>query len=225
MDFDDFVEGVGRVVGGLAGLARYGIKKSTFKLQEPFVDSGIRKKFDKLVSLPLVELCSADSMIDADLDPNYFTANKTFRPGCGKFEAEDLGRTLILASIQDGKWHAVPWPVLALRYHGGGSENLWSWMTASLSWSDTRFNVEKLATVSRVKDDDGAPEMLVFDGQSFHGVHYELNGLHYYMPVGIDVLIDSSLVTVVRDNNSVDLIVPTSELIRRAKGSAELNNR
>ncbi|MBI3633437.1 MAG: hypothetical protein HY226_04045 [Candidatus Vogelbacteria bacterium] len=225
MDFDDCLEIAGRVGKGIAEWAYLGIRKGAFKLQKPFVDDGIRKRFDTLVSLPLVELSSADNIIDTDLDPNYFTPEKVFRPGCGKCEAEVLGRTLILTSIKNGKWHAVPWPVLALAHHGGGSENLWSWMASSLSWSRTKQNVENLATVSRVKQSEETYEILNFDGQEWRGVSYELNGLHHYMPIGIDVLIDAKLVTVVRDSNGVDLIVPTTELLRRAKSSAELNNR
>ena len=129
---------------------------------------------------------------------------------------------MILASTKDGKWHAVPWPVLALAHHAT-QENLWNWLSYSLSWTETAKNVNKLATVTRVKDTHDF-EILGFDGSGFHGVDRESNGLHDYMGIGIDVLIDAELVKVVRDTNGVDLVIPTTELVSRAKSSAELNN-
>ncbi len=224
MDFDDFTKVVGRVVHGLVKLVSSGIRKGAFKLQEPFVGGDVKERFNKITGVPLVPIENLNSSIDADLDPNYFTSDKTFRPGCGKCEAEVLGRTLILTSIKDGKWHAVPWPILALAHHGGGEDNIWRWMSSSYRWQRTRQNVENLAKVTRIGEEGETVDILNFDGQEWSGRCHELNGLHHFMPLGIDVLINAKLVTVVNDNG-LDLIVPTTELVKRAQSSALLNNR
>lgn len=216
-------KGIGRIARGIFRLIHLGINLGAFKLQGMFVGKTVKKKFNELIGRPMIPIEKLDCSIDPDLDPNYFTANKTFRPHCGKCEAEVLGRELILTASKDGKWHAVPWPTLALVHHGD-KLNLWNWISYSLSWPMTISNVDKLATVSRVKDVDG-PEFLFFNGQNFVAQQYEFNGLNDFMLIGIDVLIDCHLVKVVRDDSGVDLIVPTTELVKRAKSSAEYNNR
>lgn len=198
---------------GFGELVRYGMAKLLHRIAR---NSFIINQIWFYTTLPTVTL-------------EYQTLKPAFLPpplrrvSFGKAEAEMVALMFLEYSLEDPtrymslvtrketpRWHKVPWPGLALRYHKSIGQLLWS-----MSCDGNFFNlIRNLKALPRVPKKPG--EGAVFTSHP-NGEFYEetrSNGIANFLLIGIWFLIERDYVDLLPGKDDrPDMLAPTQKLI------------